>query len=140
MQGTLPGGSTVGSRRSRRRFCSVIAALVFFSFWNGSAAWGSQVVHRHLPESALKLRSMGRLPSTERLNFIIGLPLRNQEVLTNLLEQLYDPANSRFHRYLTPAQFAQEFGPSQQAYQSVIAFAKANGLIVTRTHANRTLV
>jgi hypothetical protein len=140
MQGALPGGSTVGSRRSRSRFFIAIPLLVFFSFWNGFAAWGSQVVHRHLPGSALKQRPIGRLPSAERLNFIIGLPLRNQDVLTNLLEQLYDPANSRFHHYLTPAQFAQEFGPSEQDYQSVIEFAKANGLTVTRTHTNRTLV
>jgi hypothetical protein len=138
MQGTLSGGSTVANRHSYSRFSIAIATLLLFCLC--SAAFGSQIIPRHLPGAALKLRSMGRLPSTERLDFIIGLPLRNQSVLTNLLEQLYDPSNSRFHRYLTPAQFAQEFGPSQQDYQAVIAYAKANGLTVTRTHANRTLV
>ncbi|HTV39016.1 MAG TPA: S53 family peptidase [Candidatus Sulfotelmatobacter sp.] len=103
-------------------------------------AHAAQTIHRHLPPAAIKLKPLGELPATERLDVVIGLPLRNQTILTNLLEQLYDPADSRFHRYLTPAQFAAEFGPSQQDYDSVIAFAKANGLTVTRTHTNRTLV
>ena len=140
MQGALFGGPTVANRHSYDRFCIAFVALVTFCFWSSSAAFGSQLVHRHLPMAAMKLKPVGRLPSAQRLDVIIGLPLRNQNVLTNLLEQLYDPDSSRFHQYLTPAQFAQEFGPSEQDYQSVVAFAKANGLTVTRTHANRTLV
>ncbi len=35
---------------------------------------------------------VGRLPSTEQLNLAIGLPLRNQELLGQMLQQIYDPA------------------------------------------------
>ena len=36
-----------------------------------------------------------------------------------------------YHHYLTPEQFTERFGPTEQDYQAVIAFAKANGLTVT---------
>ncbi|HSY43334.1 MAG TPA: protease pro-enzyme activation domain-containing protein, partial [Candidatus Acidoferrum sp.] len=122
------------------RFCGAIIALLFLCTFGDSAAQAVQIVHRHLPSSATQLRALGRLPATQHLDLVIGLPLRNRPALTNLLEQIYDPASPQFHRYLTPEQFAEQFGPSLEDYQSVIAFAKANGLTVTGTHSNRTLV
>ena len=62
------------------------------------------------------------------------------EALTNLLRQIYDPASPQYHRYLTPEQFTQRFGPTEKDYQAVMAYAKASGLKVTPTHPNRMLV
>lgn len=87
-----------------------------------------------------QLASTGRLAPTEHLDLAISLPLRNRDILTNLLQQIYDPASTNFHRYLTPAQFAGQFGPSDQDYQAVIQFARTNGLTVTATHPNRALL
>jgi subtilase family serine protease len=83
---------------------------------------------------------IGRLPASNHLHLAISLPLRNAEALSNLLQQIYDPASSRYHQYLTPAQFTDMFGPTEQDYQAVIAFARSRGLTVTGTHPNRTLV
>ncbi len=66
--------------------------------------------------------------------------MRNREALTNQLQQIYDPASPNFRRYLTPEQFTEMFGPTEQDYRAVIAFARANGLTVTGTDSNRTLV
>ena len=90
--------------------------------------------------AALKLQPIGNVAATARLHLAIGLPLRNREALTNLLEQIYDPASPNYHHYLTPEQFTEMFGPSEQDYQTVIAFAKANGLTVSGTSSNRLLV
>lgn len=68
------------------------------------------------------------------------MPLRNQEALTNLLRQLYDPANPNFRHYLSPEQFTERFGPTERDYQAVTAFAQSNGLIVTARHRNRMLL
>jgi subtilase family serine protease len=83
---------------------------------------------------------MGRFPGTNRLNLAIGLPLRNEEALDNLLQQIYDPASPNFRQYLTPEQFTEMFGPTEQDYQAVIDFAKTNGLTVTGMSANRVLL
>src|SRR5277367_5090843 len=85
--------------------CVAVAVLLFLGASASPAAFGAQVVHRHLPAAALSLQPLGRLPGADRLSLIIGLPLRNREALTNLLQQLYDPGSPQFHRYLTPAQF-----------------------------------
>ena len=60
--------------------------------------------------------------------------------MNSLLQQIYDPASPHYRHYLTPEQFTEEFGPSEQDYQAVIAFAKTNGLTVTGTYSNRLLV
>src|SRR5208283_2731808 len=74
------------------------------------------------------------------LRLAIGLPLRNQEGLTNLLQRIYDPTSPDYHHYLSPAQFAEAFGPTEEDYRAVTAFATANGLKVTATHPNRALL
>ena len=98
-----------------------------------------QVVQGHLPAEA-RLRPIERLASTRRLHLAIGLPLRNRSELTNFLEQLYDPSSADYHQYLTSAQFAERFGPTEADYQRVEAFAKARGLTVTGRHTNRLLL
>ena len=35
-------------------------------------------------------------------------------------------ASPNFHHYLTPEQFTEKFGPSQEDYQAVIDFAKSS--------------
>lgn len=75
------------------------------------------------------------------LRLAIGLPLRNRGVLTNLLRGIYDPASTNYHHYLTPDQFASQFGPADADYQAVIAFAQSNHLVLTNAlQPNRLLV
>ena len=94
----------------------------------------------HVPPAAAHLQPIDRVPGLTRLNLAIGLPLRNQETLTNLLQQIYDPASPQYRHYLTPEQFTEMFGPTEQDYQSIIAFARANGFAVTGLHPNRLLL
>jgi uncharacterized repeat protein (TIGR01451 family) len=99
-----------------------------------------QVLYGHVPAAAAKLRAVGKLEESKPLEVLIGLPLRNRETLTNLLNDLYNPASPSFHQFLTPAQFTERFGPTPEDYQAVIAFARSNGLTVLHTHANRTML
>jgi uncharacterized repeat protein (TIGR03803 family) len=117
----------------------VCAALLLVGSARAAAA-ERQKLHGNVPASIGHLRALERLAGTNRLDLVIVLPLRNREALASLLGQLYDPASPDHHQYLTPGQFAERFGPTRQDYGAVIAFAKANGLRVTRTHPNRTLV
>jgi hypothetical protein len=87
-----------------------------------------------------RVQPLGRLQAVQRLNLAIGLPLRNRQTLANLLEAVCDPASPRFRQYLTPEQFASNFGPSEQDYEAVAAFMSANGLTVTARHPNRLLL
>ena len=88
----------------------------------------TQVVHGAVPAAVAQLQPTGSLPGTTNLSLAIGLPLRNQAALSNLLHQIHDPASPNYRHYLTPAQFTKMFGPTAQDYQALINFAKANGL------------
>ena len=115
-------------------------ALFFLCFTISSHAAERQILRHHVPAAVAHLKPVGRLAISERLDLAIGLPLRNQEALTNLLQRIYDPTSPEYHHYLLPEQFMEMFGPTEQDYQAVIAFAKLNGLTVTGTHPNRMLV
>ena len=93
-----------------------------------------------LSEAATHLPMLERLPATNRLRLAIALPLRDRDKLATLLQELYDPGNPNFRRYLTPEEFAARFGPREEDYQRVISYAQSNGLKVGNTFSNRALV
>jgi len=95
---------------------------------------------QHVPTAAARLTPVGHLTASHRLNLAIGLPLRNQQQLDALLQQLYDPASPNYRRYLAPEEFTEQFGPTETDYQALMDFAKSYGLTVTATHPNRVVL
>jgi subtilase family serine protease len=114
-------------------------ALLFGSIRSSLAA-DRQFLRGHVPEAVSHLQPTGRYPGTNHLNLAIGLSLRNEAALDELLQQIYDPASPNFRHYLTSEQLTERFGPTEQDYQAIIDFAKANGLTVTGTHPNRVIL
>jgi subtilase family serine protease len=80
---------------------------------------------------------VGHLPAAQSMRLVLVLPHRNQAELEKLLKELYDPYSPSYRQFLTVEEFTARFGPSQQDYDSVIGFAKANGLTVVGTSRNR---
>jgi uncharacterized repeat protein (TIGR01451 family) len=119
---------------------AAVCAALFLLFPASARAAGLQVLHGHLLPGISKLTPIGRLDGTNQLRLVIGLPLQNQPKLKTLLRQIYDPANPNYRHYLTPAEFAQSFGPTEADYKAVADFASAHHLTVTAIHPNRTLV
>ncbi len=103
-------------------------------------AAGRQTLPGHVPAVVASLKPVGDLPETNRLKLAIALPLRHQDALDSLLRDLSDPASPRYRRFLKPAEFANQFGPSEEDYQALIAFAQGRHLQILRTHVNRLLL
>jgi uncharacterized repeat protein (TIGR01451 family) len=127
-------------RKTLSMFGLGLALSGIVTFSTPAAGAGLVMLRGQVPAVVSKLPALGSLPATTNLDLAIGLPLRNQEALTNLLQQIYDPASPNYHHYLTPDEFTAQFGPTEQDYQAVIDFAKANGLTVTVTHPNRMVL
>ena len=70
----------------------------------------------------------------------LGLPLRNQAELTELLRRLYDPTSPDYRHFLTPQEFVARFSPTSDQYQAAMAFAAAHHLSIAATHPNRMLL
>lgn len=106
------------------------------------AAGADKALRGHVPAAVkeLGLRPVGRVPADTRLNLVIGLPIHDVQGLTTLIEQLYNPTSTNFHRYLNPEQFTQRYGPTEQEYQAVIRFASTNELEVRKTYSDRIML
>jgi subtilase family serine protease len=125
----------------RIRYAALL--LLTIATWNIAQTQQSpQVLHSHVRSavSAGKAALLGSLPEDQQMNLTIVLPLRNQSDLTSLLGRLYDPASPDYHHFLSVDQFTEQFGPTVDDYQAVVAFAEANGLVVTDQPANRLIV
>ena len=95
---------------------------------------------RHVLDAVAASKYLGVMPRSTRMSFSIGLPLRNQGELDTFLNQIVDPDHPNFRQYLTSAQFAERFGPSEEDYQALAGFIRAKGLEVTGTHPNRMIL
>jgi len=119
----------------------ILAAVLFFAdslvFAQASER---KVLNSLVPPIISHLTPVGRYPSTNHLNLAIGLPVRNQAALDEFLHQLYDPGSTNYHKYLTPQEYTERYGPTEADYSAVIKFAVANGLKVTATHPNRVVL
>jgi len=93
-----------------------------------------------MPRVVAQLRPVGRLPGSQRLKLAIGVAPRDEQGLDDFIRDLYDPASPTYRHYLTPEQFADRFGPTEQDYNSLIDYAKTNGLKVSRQYSNRVVL
>jgi len=85
-------------------------------------------------------RLLGHQAGETRMQVTFALPLRNQSALNDLLRRLYDRNDPLYGKYLTPKQFAEQFGASQQDADAVVAYAKSVGLAVDRVSTARNLI
>jgi len=106
-----------------------------------SAAFAQSVsLHGHIPAIVDSAQRLNAVAAEEQVSLALVLPLRHQDQLADLLHRLYTPGDAMYGKYLTPDQFVQQFSPSHADYEAAITFAQANGLRVTGTHVNRTVL
>ena len=74
------------------------------------------------------------------LNLSIALTLRNTAQLKALLAAQNDPESTLYHQFLTPAQFTQQFGPTQATVDTVSAYLRGQELSVISVSPNHTLI
>jgi subtilase family serine protease len=85
-------------------------------------------------------RVASRLPNSQILRLNLSLPMRNQQQLKVLLQQIQTLGSPQYRKYLTVQQFTNQFAPTATDYAKVISFAQAHRLSVVRTFSNRLVV
>jgi len=78
--------------------------------------------------------------ANQQLNLSIGLQLRNQSDLDNMLSAIYDPQSPQYHQYVTPEQFNQLFAPTSDQIQQVTAFLQSQDFTITSVAPNNLLI
>jgi len=116
---------------------------VFVSIVVGACNCGQAALKRlsgHVPSAVARVRPTGRLVGATQLRLSVGLPLRNAAGLNSLLSDMYDPKSPNYRHFLSSAEFAARFGPTEEAYGAVIGFAQSNNLSVVGVEPNRMLL
>jgi subtilase family serine protease len=72
--------------------------------------------------------------------FNVYLPLTNQDQLEQLLQEQTDPSSNRYHQWLTPAQFKQQFGPSPANVAAASALLRAAGFSIVAERTQNIVV
>ncbi len=122
------------------RPAGIVSVCLVFAQTEAGYAEGSRIIPGHVVPVTRHLSALNSLPATNHLNLFLGLPLRNQQALDGLLQELNDPASTNYHQWLTPGQFTEKFSPTAADYQKVLQFAGQSGFTVTGTHSNRMMV
>jgi subtilase family serine protease len=99
-----------------------------------------RVLSDHTPKIVSQLTPLIALNATNELRLAISLPLRNQDGLNSLLQQIYDPSSPNFHRFLTPQKFTAQFGATESDYRALKSFAQASGFRIVAEHPNRLIL
>ena len=84
------------------------------------------------PASPPKLKMLGPVPNSQPVEFDVVLPLSNPADLDALLADQQNSTSPKFHHWLKPAEFAAQFGASQQVVKATASILEQFGLRVTR--------
>ncbi|MBF0503706.1 MAG: fibronectin type III domain-containing protein [Candidatus Omnitrophica bacterium] len=99
---------------------------------------GSQTLLNYVPGevSKGKAQRIAHANSNQTLDLRIILPVKDQAGLDQLIKNLYDPQSPIYHKFITPEQFAQQFGASALDFSIVQENLKSLGLTVKRQSKN----
>jgi subtilase family serine protease len=113
-------------------FFLTVVAMVSVANIVCQAAQPQSLMTRHMRDavSVGQAQSVGHLPATQTMHIDVVLALRHAPELANFVVEVNDPSSASYRHFVTPEQFTERFGPSQEDYDAVIRFAKANGLTV----------
>ena len=124
------------------RLVALVCAAAFLLITIPGQAQPQSLPTRHVRDAVAngQAQLVGKLPATQTLRFDIVLPLRDRAGLQNFVQEVEDSASPSYHRFLTPQEFTARFGPSQEDWDALVAFAKASGFeIISGTREARDL-
>src|SRR5579862_3611736 len=75
--------------------------------------------------------------SDELITLCVLLNLSDEAAYEAFDRDLKDPASPGYHKTISLAEFAARFGPTQEAYDAVLAYLQQNGLTLAAGSANR---
>jgi subtilase family serine protease len=111
------------------RLSVLVCTAVFLLFTIAAQTQSQPLMTRHVRELVANGQAplVGPLRATQSLRFDIVLPLRDRAGLQNFVQEVNDPTSPVYHQFLMPQEVTARFGPSQENWNALVAFAKASG-------------
>src|SRR5580693_8297317 len=111
------------------RLAALVCAAAFMLITIPGQAQPQQLLTRHVRDAVVngQAQLVGKLPASQTLLFDIVLPLRDRAGLQSFVQEVHSPTSPSYHKFLTPQEFTARFGPTQENWDALVAFAKASG-------------
>ncbi len=106
----------------------------------GAHASGTVQLPGHVPALVKRSQLLGATDPGTPLMLMVGLQLRNQASLVSYVNTITQAHVASKHRYLTPDQIANVFGPLPSSTQAVTNYMQQAGFTVTTTYKNHLLI
>jgi subtilase family serine protease len=110
------------------------------SLGTAHAATGNAVLKGSIPAWANSKNLVGTADPGGDVGFRVYLGWSNDSAVQALASAVSDPSSSSYRKFLTPAQFRQEFAPSQAQVKAVQTWLKSQGFSVEYTPQNNHYV
>ena len=85
------------------------------------------------PVSGADVGAASSYAENSQVTVTVALNLRNRDELEQLVQAVYTRGSPAYHRFLTPEQFRERFGPTAATLDAVTRHFESQGLTVTRT-------
>jgi subtilase family serine protease len=116
-----------------RKISALLVSIAAFASLGVLQVLAQTVMTRHVRPVTLdgSAALIGHLPANQLLQLDVVLPLRNQAGLDAFLAELRNPDSPNYRQTLTPSQFTERFGPTQQDYDMLVQYLREHQLTVT---------
>src|SRR5262249_18929161 len=140
----------------RYRKALMFQLLAVVLVWRLLTMLGSPAAAAALPQEASVLGEMVRLPShmlpalkeatpvpptpgaeAEPLTLTVVLKRTDQAGFDQYLHEVYDEHSPEFRHFLSQGELTARFGPTQEAYESVLTYLQQNGFTLAQGSTNR---
>jgi subtilase family serine protease len=115
---------------ARRPLVLALAAALAGMLAPAAQAEGVHTHHVHAAIQGGEAQMVGSPSPDQPMSLDVVLPVHDRDGLKALALAVADPDSPQFRRYLTPAEFTERFGPSQEDYATVVNYLEARGLKV----------
>src|SRR5258708_22189488 len=112
------------------------SACAITAFGTANAASGKAVLAGSIPAWANSKNLVGTADPVGDVGFRVYLGWNDPAAVASLAAAVSDPSSASYRNFLTPAQFRQQFAPSQAQVGAVQSWLKSQGFSVEYTPQN----
>jgi subtilase family serine protease len=119
---------------------TLTAITVAIGVLTSSLAYGATTSTQFHVDKDARIVDLGLAPQSETRQITLSLAVKNLAAMEAHVASLADPASPNYRKFLTPAQVGSLYGQDAATVAQVVNFLKAQGLTVTKVHANNLLI
>ncbi len=100
-------------------------------------------LHGYIHPLAKAANDRGAAPDSlqlQRMHLVLQRSAAQESSLQQLIAGMHTPGSANYHKWLTPAQFGQQFGPSDQDVNTVTSWLASHGFEVSGVKAGKQVI